>query len=132
MLAKIITCQDHQRNLQSDILKLVNKQKGLAPILIIILIALAVGGGYLIYTNYLKERVLTNEEVEKQIANCKIYSVGRSHKDLERGYWSIQLRDVSGREGRFKINKNDPQINKKIGELIISPGKCPRVLYWME
>lgn len=105
--------------------------KGFAPILIIILIALAVGG-YLIYSSYIKERVLTYKEAEEFIISCKVYSIGRSHNDLERGYLSMGLRETNIKEDRFKIDKNyASQINKKIEE-VTSSGQCPKVIQWME
>lgn len=114
-----------------NILYLVSEQKGLAPILIVLLIALAVGG-YLIYSNYIKERILTYKEVEEFIINCKVYSIGRSHNDLEKGYLSIGVREINIKEDRFKIDKNyGPQISKKI-EDVTSSGKCPKVTQWIE
>ena len=114
-------------------------QKGLAPILIVLLMALVVGG-YLVYSNYsnnrtkpsFTERILTYEEVEGFVANCQVYSIGKSHKDIERGYLSINLRNVESRDNWFKVDKNyDSQIREKVEE-VTSSGKCPKVIYWME
>lgn len=88
MLAKIITCQDHQRNLQSDILNLVNKQKGLAPILIVILIALVVGG-YFIYQKQLKPVVQPTTPAvspNKESTNSAEIVNWRTYTDMQFNY----------------------------------------------
>lgn len=111
--------------------------KGLAPMLVIFLIAVVAIGGYLVYTNYSSnrirvslERILTYKEVEEFIVNCQVYSVGQSHKDIDRGYLTIKLRDDT--EVWFKVDKNyKSQIYQKSKE-VTSSGKCPEVNHWIE
>ncbi|MBI4058654.1 hypothetical protein HY404_00265 [Candidatus Microgenomates bacterium] len=112
-------------------------QKGLAPILILLLIVLAVGGAYWFSKqpaiNHQEHEKLTYEEAEKFIVNCKVYSIGQSHVGITEGYFSLGVKDVDGKDYKFfKVDKDyRSQIYKKISEVTLS-GKCPKVDVWIE